>query len=292
MDHQTAIQSSGAIPRLVDLLSTGTEKTKEYAAKALGKLAANNEVNKKEIVNAGAIETLAKLSKHDYHKNPINEAIVSLVLTTEGQTIGITDYFMNELVNIYASENSPETRELIAKILSVIANTNKIVLINTNEAINALVAMAKQKTTPMGREKIASAINIIAGSDEGLYALVNAGAINAIVTLAKQENTESGRKAIADAIRSIIEEEVPDYIINNMIEEGAITELISMMKKENTKDGERSIGYALEEFAKTKDGITALINAGTISALVEVSQQFDPYNIVGIMEALTEQKKV
>ena len=59
--NQNHIAQAGAIPALVTLLNSGTDKGKAYAAFALGNLAANNPKNQNAIAQADAIPALATL---------------------------------------------------------------------------------------------------------------------------------------------------------------------------------------------------------------------------------------
>ena len=98
--NHVEIANAGAIPTLVYLLSTGTEKVKANAAKALMNLAQNPEIQTK-IVLPGLIDLLSYDSPTA--KKTAAEALMTLARNSENRTKIVAAGALQPLVNLLQS---------------------------------------------------------------------------------------------------------------------------------------------------------------------------------------------
>ena len=117
-ENRVLVAKAGAIKPLVKLLD-GTDRQKEYAAGALGNLAANNPDNQKEIAKAGAIEPLIEVLRNGEDFYNATWALRDLAANNPDNQKAIMGKLVESL-----KDGTDNQKRLVAEALEYLATNN------------------------------------------------------------------------------------------------------------------------------------------------------------------------
>lgn len=267
-DNQLAIARAGGLVPLVQLLTTGNEITKQYAAAALESLSRDCTENQIALSKAGAIQPLVDLLGNDSVQT--QEHAVGALLFLASHDAESRNSVVKRLVAVL-EERSAAAQMKSAEALAVLASRNaeNRKAITAAGAIKPLVTLlgdgrrAKEETP---QERSAAVLADLAKYGENKLAIVEAGGVPPLVAMLSLDACVSAQTHSSGAIFQLA------ALGGNreaIVKAGGITQLVALLSKGSPEAKKYSAGalWHLNSVAENKE---ATFNAGAIPPLVAV----------------------
>ena len=191
------------IPRLVELLKTGSAEAKSYAAAAIGNLAVNNDNNKVSIAKAGAIPLLVELLKtgSDEAKTKAAAALANLAGCAKDEVSIAEAGAIPPLVELLET-GSAEAKTQAARALGNLAGCakNKVSIAEAG-AIPPLVELLKTGSADAKTNAAAALANLASNNANNKVSISEAGAIPPLVELLKTGRAKAKTTAAGALLR-------------------------------------------------------------------------------------------
>ncbi|XP_024539248.1 U-box domain-containing protein 13-like isoform X1 [Selaginella moellendorffii] len=198
-ENRVLIAGAGAIPPLVDLITSKEKKLQENAVTALLNLSINN-ANKSEIVAAGAVPPLVEVLKSGTSTARENSAaaLFSLSVLDENKPVIGASGAIQPLVDLLVNGSLRGQKDAATALFNLsVLSENKSRIVNAG-AVKALVNLVRDPTSGMVDKAVAVLANLMT-CPEGRVAIGDDGGIPALVEVV-EAGTARGKENAAAAL--------------------------------------------------------------------------------------------
>ncbi|KAJ8599422.1 hypothetical protein CTAYLR_008006 [Chrysophaeum taylorii] len=259
----------GAIPLLVELGMSGSDRAKRNVARVLSQLACNDE-NKKTIAKAGAIPVLVKLVEGGNDNDAAREwaagTLQDLAVNDENKISIANAGAIPVLVKLAKDGTDGAKTRATGALLNLACNSENQIAIANAGAIPVLIELA-EGGNDAARENAAGAMGNLAVNAENQIAIAKAGAIPVLVKLTKDGN-DAARKNAPGALAYLAVNAENKIAIAKA---GAIPVLVKVAR-DGDEEARENAAAALSNLALNDENKIAIAKAGAIPVLVKLAR--------------------
>ena len=272
-DNQAAIAKAGGIAPLVELLTSESAVSQQYAAAALHSLARDHTENQIALAKAGAIPLLVDILGSD--SAATQEHAVGTLLYLASHDVDSRNAVVKRLVGVLDLRNALSQMNA-AEALAVLAsrsddNRKAIVASSAIDPLVRLLGDGRRVRAATPQESAAAALADLARLSDSKKSIVDAGGVKPLIAMLSSDSIATQTHA-SGALWQLAALGTNKALI---AESGAIGPLITLLASPSI-DAQKFSAGALWHLASIADNKTQMVTAGAIPLLVSVLHSKSP----------------
>lgn len=274
VSHQKLIIQAGCIANLIALLQSGSDAAKAYSCQALANAAAFDEDAQNAIAKLGGVPLVVKLLSLGAAQTPAARAIMKLADNNQAVQAALTEAgSIPPLLSLLTGPN-PEAQAQAASAISAmvrgdIGNQAAVAQAGGMGPLIALLSSNRRGNGPVMSQAMSALAEMAGGNRENQDAIARQGGIKPLVRLI--EPSEAGRDVQAHAALAIMA--ITRHNIDNqtaVVDLGGISHLSALMKQSAHSEVKAEVAGALWSLSEAPELKVAISRSGTIAPLVEL----------------------
>jgi serine/threonine protein kinase len=259
------------IDAIINILFTGSDVEREWAAGALTTLTWENSMNKLRVAAGGAIPLLVALLRDgsDVHKEKAASALTNMALGADNQ-VEIAAAGAIELLIALVSDGTDGQKEMSAGALANLAtNQESKMRIAMSGVLDALVALARDGTEGQKVKTATAFWNLARNSEANAELIAAAGAIPPLVEMVRSRTKAQSQRA-AGALKNLAEESEKNRVA--VAEAGGLGPLVTLARDGSSQEKDQAVGALWSLSTNNRENQATIIAIGGVSVLVALTR--------------------
>lgn len=284
-EQTQAVADRGFVPVLVELVASGEPWVKEQAAWALGNMAADSSHLRNQIVEAGALQPLANLTKPEAKVSSLHKVVWALsnifklknLVASPGDIGFVLEAFRNHLLT-HKDEEVVADALWTLTYLSDAGSNAAIQLVVEAGLLPILVEGLSSRSRQVVYPSIRTLGTIVSGTDLQTEAALDAGMLPPLHAHLKEAREMRTKKEATWALSNITAGTVEQ--IQRVVNEGFLHTLVRLIQ-EGVVDVAREAVWAVSNLVAggSAGQVAALVAAGGVMALVDTLKPPAPHRL-------------